>query len=148
MSKGSAQRQQLNLEWLAGRFAVCRLAPDAALPDWASGSSLTPQAPSLLSITRTDRELSIVIDQTLVKPQSSMKVQAGFAAMRVVGTLNFALVGILAQLTGALAEAKVPVFVISTFDTDVLLIPEQHCAAATAVLRNVGEFEVHERTGC
>jgi hypothetical protein len=113
---------RLRLEWLPGRYAVCRLDAGDSLPDWAGPSLQAFKPPSLLSITRTDRELSVVIDEALVGPGSGLKAERGFAAMRIVGTLDFSLVGVLAGLTGALAAANVPVFVISTFDTDLLLV--------------------------
>src|SRR5205809_6257021 len=69
----------LTLEWLPGRFAVCRLAPDAEIPAWVQTAcdhqaGATPRvahveqsiSTRLISITRTDRELSIVIDQSLI----------------------------------------------------------------------------------
>jgi len=109
---------KLQLEWLPGRYAICRLKPHDPIPLWAGES-----VPSLLSITRTDRELSIVIDESLVA--DGVQAQRGYAAMRIKGTLDFACVGILAKLTGALAAANIPVFVISTFETDVILVPAE-----------------------
>jgi hypothetical protein len=129
---------RLTLEWLPGRYAVCRLKPDAALPAWID-SSLKPQETGLLSITRTQRETSIVIDESKLprELEPHMPVQRGFAAMRVAGTLDFALVGILAQLVSALAAANVSVFALSTYDTDVLLVRESDRERAAAALGKV-----------
>jgi len=107
-------KHQLALEWIPGRFAICRLDVRDAVPAWAGPSS------NLLSITRTDRELSIIAAEEAVP--DSVNAERGWVALRIAGTLDFSLVGILSRLTNALAEANVPVFVISTFDTDVLLV--------------------------
>jgi len=106
----------ITLEWLTGRFAVCRLDAAAAIPGWAMGGS------NFLSITRTEAELSIVAAETLVPAE--VTAERGWAAMRVVGKLDFAIVGVLAKLTGALAEAEISCFAISTYDTDYILVKE------------------------
>jgi hypothetical protein len=138
----------LELEWLPGRYAVCRLDAAAPLPAWAAPAAMPTQAgakrsaapgqPSIqstqtvLSITRTDRELSIMIDEQSVP--EGVQAQRGFVALRVKGVLDFSCVGILAKLTGALATANIPVFVISTFETDLILIREAEVQTATRVL--------------
>ena len=55
------------------------------------------------------------------------------------GTLDFGLTGILARLTTALAEARVPVFAISTYDTDVLLVQVSDAEAAVEALATVAD---------
>lgn len=127
----------LKLEWLPGRYAVCRLDAAAPLPTWAAFQS-TSKPKGLASITRTDRELSIVINESLVPPD--VKAERGFVAMRIAGTIDFSVVGILAKLTGALAAARIPVFGISTFDTDILLIRAEHAKAASAALAPVAHI--------
>ena len=124
-------KRQLTLEWIPGRFAICRLDVRDAVPAWAGQSS------NLLSITRTDRELSIVAAEEAVP--ESVKAERGFVAMRIAGTLDFSLVGILSKLTAALAEANVPVFVISTFDTDVLLVRADDADCAREALSAVAD---------
>lgn len=134
----------LTLEWLPGRYAVCRLNADAAdaLPAWVC-SSLKSQASGLISITRTERELSIVIDESRLPADldPNMPIQRGFAALRIAGTLDLSVVGVLARITGVLAAANIPVFVISTYDTDVMLVREADQARATTTLRRVATFQ-------
>ena len=78
----------------------------------------------------------------MVGPSSAVppgaKVEAGWRALRVVGTLDFALTGILAGLTGSLAEAGVSVFALSTFDTDWLLVRAEALGKARAALEGSG----------
>jgi hypothetical protein len=120
---------KLRLEWIHGRYAVCRLDADALVPDWALRSS------ALISITRTETELSIIAEEDCVP--SDVKAERGFVALRVAGTLDFALVGILARLTGALAEANVPVLAISTYDTDLLLVKAEDAKRAVEALSHI-----------
>ena len=103
----------MTLARVPGRYAVARLAPDAPVPSWASTGALT-------SITRTADELSIVCDDDAVP--NGVYAMRDFAALRVLGTIDFAVVGVLASLTRVLAEAGVSVFAFSTFDTDYLLV--------------------------
>ena len=121
---------QLTLEWLPGRYAVCRLDADAPVPGWALDSR------RFISITRTDLELSIVCDESIVP--ADVKSQRGFAAMPIVGQEDMATIGIFAKLTTALAEARLPVFVLSTYDTDYLMVRAQFAAQAADALIGAG----------
>ncbi len=124
---------RLSLEWVRGRFAVCRLGADEAVPDWAVASG----SPGLLSVTRTDRELSIVADEDRVP--ASTRAERGWVALRVGGTLDFGLVGVLSSLTGALAAAGVSVFAVSTYDTDILLVKATDSERALEALGAVAD---------
>jgi hypothetical protein len=90
-----------------------------------------------LCVTRTASELSIVIDESALPADATrgMPVQTSFVALRISGTLDFSEVGVLARLTGALAAADMPVFVISTYDTDIILLREEHAGRAVDALR-------------
>ncbi len=123
----------LSLEWVPGRFAVCRLGADEAVPDWALASG----SPGLLSVTRTDRELSIVAGEDRVP--ASTRAEGGWVALRVGGTLDFGLVGVLSRLTGALAGAGVSVFAVSTYDTDILLVKAKDSQRAVEALGAVAD---------
>jgi hypothetical protein len=125
----------LTLEWMPGRFAVCRLDATAPIPAWASLPGAG--AGALLCVTRTKSELSIVAEERLVPAE--VQAARGWSAMVLAGVVDFALVGILSRLTGALAAAEVPVFVISTYDTDILLVREQFVSSAINALANVAD---------
>jgi hypothetical protein len=122
----------LHLVPLDGRFAVCRLDPDADLPAWA----FTREA-ALWSVTRTRRELSVVVEEAGVPP-SVARVEPGWRGLALEGPVPFETVGVFARLTGALAAAGVPLFALSTFDTDVLLVKQEHLARAVEALRAAG----------
>ena len=121
----------ITLEWLTGRFAVCRFDPSASIPSWALAGS------GLVSITRTPAELSIVAAETLVPAE--VTAERGWAAMRVAGKLDFSIVGLLAKLTGALAEAEISCFAISTYDTDYILVKEGDADRAVEALGTVAQ---------
>jgi hypothetical protein len=118
----------LRLELLPQGLAVCRLDPDAPLPAW-----VLHEGAALYSITRTPQELSIVCDEDDVPP-SVARVEAGWRAFRLEGPIPFEVAGVLASLVGPLAEAKVPVFALSTFDTDYVLVKERDLERAAEVL--------------
>src|SRR5213596_2996029 len=95
----------LTLFLLPGHYAVCRLAADAPLPFWPAGD--------LVSLTRTGDELSVVCRADCVP--GGVRCEAGWRVLRVAGTLDFALVGVLVSLLVPLAEAGISVFALSTF---------------------------------
>ena len=116
------------LKVLPAMFAVCRLESEAPVPDWATGE--------VASITRTPDELSIVCRQDNV-PQN-IRSETGGRCFQVVGPLEFSMVGVIASITGPLASANISVFVVSTFDTDYLLVKEADLGAAVASLTSAG----------
>ena len=129
----------MKLSVLPGRFAVCRLAPNAPLP-------ASPADTSFWSLTRTRDELSLVCAEASI-PSDCLSVERNWCAFGVAGPLDFALVGILASLTATLAKAQISVFAISTYDTDYLLVKEETRAQAIAALREGGHMiETEEYT--
>lgn len=114
---------------LAGRYAVCRLGPQGGVPARAL-------AGSFFTVTRTPDELSLVCEEE--HAPAGARCERDFRALGVRGPLDFALVGVLAGLTGALAEANVSLFAISTFDTDYLLVRDRDFTRALAALRAAG----------
>src|SRR5262249_11782378 len=110
-------------------FAVCKLAADAALPSWADGGPF-------VSITRTSDELSVVCLQASVP--DGVPCAPGWRCLQVAGPLDFALVGVLASLAVPLAAAGISIFVVSTFDTDYLLVRAENLERTIEVLRRSG----------
>lgn len=122
---------RLTLEWIDDRLAICRLGSEDHVPRWALTAS------GFTSVSRTGDELSIVVGERNVPLEVTS--DRGWVALRVAGRLDFALVGILARLTGALASARVPVFAISTYDTDYLLVKEHDANRAAVALQDVAD---------
>ena len=129
-----AAQQKPALEWVPGAFAVCRLPAAAAIPPWAAAGARR----ALLSVTRTDRELSIVAPQDVVPADA--EAERGWVALRVAGKVEFSKVGLLAQLAGALATAGVPLMAISTYETDILLVKSTSSGRAVEALRRVADI--------
>lgn len=117
------------LRLLPERLAVCRFDPHTTLPS-------TVWEGSFVSVTRTADELSVVLPEALLQP--GWLAQTGARAFQVVGPLDFSLVGILSRLAAPLAEAGVPIFVVSTYDTDYLLVWEVDLPRAREVLLAAG----------
>lgn len=108
--------------------AVCRLDPDGEVQPWM-------RTGPLWSVTCTGDELSVVCRATAVP--AGTRHEGPFTAFMVVGPLDFALTGILARLSRPLADAGIPIFVVSTFDTDYVLVRTGQADAAAACWRAV-----------
>mgnify|MGYP002784959281 CR=1 FL=1 len=110
-------------------YAVCRLDANAPVPAWATTGSF-------FSITRTNDELSIVCLQSSVP--DGIKCEQDWRFFQLAGPIPFTMVGVLASLVQPLAEARISVFAISTFDTDYLLVKAADLSGATDALRKAG----------
>lgn len=118
----------LEIRATSWRLAVCRFPADAPLPAWV----LHAEA-EFYSITRTPGELSIVCAEDDLPP-SVATVERGWRAFALVGPIPFETTGVFASLTTPLADAGIPVFALSTYDTDYLLVKAERFDAARAVL--------------
>src|SRR3954467_3755517 len=123
------KRRSMKLIVLPHEFAVARLGPADAIPPWAMDAPIA-------SATRTPEELSIVCAASHMPPQ--VPAERGWRCLRVAGTLDFAMTGVLASIAGPLADAGVSIFVISTYDTDYILVREPVLPVAIAVLTAAG----------
>lgn len=118
---------RITLELLPEKFALCRLPQETAAPAdlpymfWA----------------QTPEEKSLVCPEPAVPPDAQ-HVRTGMRALRVAGTLDLSLVGILSRLYAVLAAAGVPLFAVSTWDTDYLFVPEDRLEAARAAFGRAG----------
>jgi uncharacterized protein len=110
-------------------LAVCQLPTGT---DWPA----PPPDGSLFSITAAETGLTVVCRPDEVPPGA--RVEPDWRALSVVGPLDFSLIGIIGSLTTLLAEAGVSVFVLSTFDTDHVLIKEDAVDSAIDALRQAG----------
>ncbi len=101
----------------------------ADIPPWAL-------AGSFMSITRTPDELSIVcLDRQIPE---SIDREGGWRALKIQGPLDFSLTGILASITVPLAQAAIPIFAVSTFETDYVMVKEQDLDRGIEVLSRHG----------
>ena len=88
-------------------------------------------------IGKTDEENSLVcVTQDI--PPNVIKRDDGWKAFRIQGVLDFSLIGILSQISALLAQNKIGIFVLSTFNTDYVLIKKANFAKALQVLATAG----------
>jgi hypothetical protein len=120
----------ITLSVLPEFFAVCRLTADAPAPAWAQAGAFT-------SITRTRDEVSVVCPQAAVPVD--VQFEGGWRCLKVEGPFELnGTVGVLAALAVPLAEAGISIFVVSTYDTDYLLLQDAHLIQAIGVLERSG----------
>jgi len=119
--------EMVKLELLPASFAVCQV-PNLEQVD------LTQE---FLFIAKTDQELSLVCLEEQLPANASASVK-GWRALRIVGQLDFALVGIVAGISRVLADASISVFVVSTYNTDYILLQTASLAKALAALQEAG----------
>ncbi|MGB8321555.1 MAG: ACT domain-containing protein [Candidatus Acidiferrum sp.] len=124
-----------HLSLLPNQYVILKLAADAETPKWAANGEF-------FSVTRTSDELSIVTAFANVPGQ--MRIESKWRVLKVHGPFALDEVGVLAALAAPLSAAAISIFVISTYDTDYLLINEQQCDAAISALQNEG----HRVTSC
>lgn len=90
-----------------------------------------------VTLTVTGEEISLVCEQDAL-PADAMEMQKDFSLLKVEGPLDFSLVGILAQLSGILAEEGISIFCVSTYDTDYIMVREKELERAKAALEKGG----------
>lgn len=88
-------------------------------------------------IGRTDEELSLVC-KTEETPSNTIERDDGWRGFRIQGVLDFSLIGILSRLSGILAEHRIGIFAVSTFNTDYILVKEENFERALSVLESEG----------
>ena len=117
----------MQLQLLPHSFTVCKLPVDAPF------SEVRP----FHFVSRTDEELSLVCPVSDV-PSNVLVREDGWRAFRITGVLDFSLTGILARIAEILAQQKIPIFAISTYNTDYVLLKEKYLSKAIASLQNHG----------
>ena len=115
------------LQVIEGKFSVCKV---------ENLRAVNFHVPWLF-VGKTDAEISVVC-LTADVPHATLAREDGWRALRVSGVLEFSLVGILASLSGVLAQAGISIFAISTYNTDYLLVKEDAFARACSALADGG----------
>jgi hypothetical protein len=99
------------------------------VPEWAFGEGF-------FCVTQTAEELSIVCEETRVP--AGVRVERDWAALKLEGPFPFTMTGVLTSFLQPLAEAGIPIFVVSTFDTDHVLMKRDRVEPALKALRAAG----------
>lgn len=119
----------LEFRRLAGPYAIVRLTPKSPVPAWAAEGEFT-------SITRTAEELSIVCPAGSVPAEIESKRH--WMCLKLQGPFPFSLTGVLLSFIEPLSLKDIPIFAISTYDTDYVLIQEEWAGAALNALKHAG----------
>lgn len=91
---------------------------------------------------RTRDELSILCSEDRVR--DDVLAERGWVALKLEGPFPFSMTGVLASFLQPLAVAEIPIFAISTFDTDYVLIKHENVSEATVALGAAGHQEVKD----
>jgi len=120
------QPKKLTLSILPEKLGICHFEKNTPIPDWATSGEF-------FSITRTDQELSIVYPQE--KIPAGVLTERDWRAFRVEGIIDGAhAVGIIASLSKPLAENRISIFNISTYETNYILVEGKNLEKAKKIL--------------
>lgn len=120
---------KLKFRWLHGPYAIVRLNSDSLIPDWATKGDFN-------SISRTTDELSIVCPSENLAPDVHSPHR--WICLKLEGPFPFSQTGVLLSFIEPLSNNGVPIFAISTYETDYVLIPEEFAGMAIAELQRAG----------
>ncbi|MFQ3194251.1 MAG: hypothetical protein ACI9N3_001069 [Colwellia sp.] len=113
------------LRRLSETFAIHSLRRESSIPDAVFNAPI-------FFLAKTYDEISLVIPEHI--EIDSEEVELGWQAFEVVGPLNFTLTGIMSNISTVLANEKISIFAMSTFDTDYILVKSDKFAVAKAAL--------------
>ena len=116
---------------IQGDFSICKVAD-------FSGVDLNAK---YCFIGKTDEENSLVC-KTEDVPKNTIRREDGFKAFRIEGVLDFSLTGILAGISALLAEEKIGIFAVSTFNTDYIFVKEEKEMVALDKLQKAGGYQI------
>jgi len=122
-------RRKLTFRMLAGQYAIVRLPVSSAFPRWANSGEV-------ISVTRTSEELSVVCPIENLPPEVTSTHR--WTCMKLEGPFPFSMTGVLLSFIEPLSLNRIPIFAVSTFDTDYVLVQEEHAHAALNFLQAAG----------
>ena len=124
----------MEIKALTDLFSVCKV-EDATQIDLSK---------DFCFIAKTDEEISLVCPTKNVPAVTSAR-DDGWRGFRIQGTLDFSLIGILAKISAILAEQRIGIFAISTYNTDYIFIKEENFAKALKSLAEHGYKVINEK---
>ena len=122
-----ADDKQLRMAALEQEFSVCKV------KDYSQIDLGQP----FVFMGSTDEEKSLVCPTAIV-PQNTMERDDGWKALRIIGVLEFSLIGILARISGILAENRIGIFAVSTFNTDYIFVKKNDFDKSIKALEDAG----------
>ena len=125
------KQRQLQLSLLKDKYGICTLPNTAPIPDWALTQSLA-------SITRTEKELTIVCRLEILPSQYQSDLK--WRCFKIDGSFDLNQIGVISSISSPLAHAGISIYVISTYDTDYFLIQEQNLEKTISVISSSGHY--------
>ena len=119
--------KQLRMDALGQEFSICKV---------ADYSQIDLESPFVFTGS-TDEEKSLVCPTELI-PQNTVERDDGWKALRIIGMLDFSLVGILSRISNILAENSIGIFAVSTFNTDYIFVKRFNFDKAIKALEDAG----------
>lgn len=127
--------QKMKLQLLSEAFTINKLPQFAEIPSILSKGDMC-------FIFRTDEELTIVCPDYMAP--NNVQQELGWRCLKVEGPIKLQEVGILASITEPLAAANIPIFVVSTYNTDYIFVMEEHLVNTVHALQKAGHEFVHK----
>lgn len=127
--------RKLKLHMLGEMFTINKL------PQFAEIPSILSQG-EMCFIFRTDDELSIICPDYMAP--NNVQQELGWRCFKVDGEMKLQEVGVLAAIAQPLAEAEVPMFAVSTFNTDYVFVMEENLVDAVHALQKAGHEFLHK----
>ena len=117
----------MELKVIKGNFTICKV-------EDMSGINFESE---YCFFERTDEELSLICKEEDV-PQNVTIREDGWNCIRIQGILDFSLIGILSKILTVLAENKIGIATISTYNTDYVFTKKENFEKALNVLEKAG----------
>lgn len=128
----------LDFTLLKGEYSIYRFRRDSPIPEWIFDSDF-------YSVTRTSDELSIISKPVDLIIGIDIKINNHWRILKINGVLELSLIGIIATVSTILKENKIPIFTVSTFDTDYILVKDRDLNKTVAALRHAGHKILTEK---
>ena len=128
------KQQALKFSQLPGHYAIIRQDSNSPVPAWATKGDF-------ISITRTADELSIVCPTDRIPKEFATGLP--WVCLKLEGPFPFSQTGVLLSFIEPLSSNCIPIFAISTYDTDYVLIPQEHISRALGLLLEAGHELLH-----
>jgi hypothetical protein len=127
--------KKLKLQLLDGKFTISKLPVFQDLPQIIANGEMC-------FAMRTDDEFTIITPDFMAP--NNVQQETGWRGIRIDGEIPFQAFGVMYALVKPLAEAHIPIFAISTFNTDYVFLPEVMMVEAVKSLQTVGHEFVHK----
>jgi len=126
----------MELQKIKGNFSICKVASMEQI-DFSR---------ELVFVAKTPDEISLVCESDCV-PQETIKIENGWSVLKISGNLDFGLVGVVAKISNILADAGISIFVVSTYNTDYILMKTENLEKGLQRLMHEG-YSITMQKGC